>query len=684
MTAARNIVVSNYYDDNYSTQSPYWIMLTVPYKFMDTVDRAKVRNPGENGFRVVTSDEAIKDGNSTYNPIIWDNEVVDWNITQGKSNHIIQFSANLLNADNNVASFIWLTPGDWCMFWAFNNRKDYNTIRSRLQNSYGAKVWTERHEGTSDGEDGGNADDVNFYSSGLKFVGRIHSISHYENRQPDGRYQIGYRLQARMFSELDNVIYYNGLLVFKYQNALQFMPDFGIGLKNFLSLEGKNKGYVNTNVFIPGFIKIALGEGPGSVSKNQGDRASVEGKRAVSGLTASPNVSYDVPPIVMKMMGRQDAGGENKYYSDLLLQIIGVQKYSEPSRETWDQLLPDGVLTSRDSIFYCLQPIVDFFQPDPQLFNNKSAWQTVEAYLNAPLNEAYTCLRPHPSTGRLLPALVVRRMPYSSADYADSPSDDKLAATAFAEIPRWVIPTGLVKSFEAQRSDAQRYNYIHVSPSSTFGNAITVQQANLHAAPPIVDETSIRRYGLRMCNIQVAGFANPLAESNKKNTASRYTSFMADIMLDGHLRLNGQMTTVGIQDPIQPGDNLSMNGLIFQIESLHHIGGIDASGQKRFDTTLNISYGAPASVIGGNGDKARLATKEAEDKYFNDAMRVSQGLATEADVAKDLSELVEKINEEDGLTDGQLRKLRNDRRDLQDMRLLSTSVTNIDLNDPEQ
>lgn len=674
--AAKQILVGNYFQDNYTFQQPYWIMVTLPYKLMDTVDRAKILSEGNDGFRIVTSDDAKDDDSSTLRPIIWDNEIISWSINQEKSQHVSMLSFDMVNVDNNVASFIWLTPGDWCMFWAFNDRNSYETIHGRLRANYGAKPWTypDREREQLD-----NDDDVNFYSSGLKFVGRVWSTAHFEHRMPDGKFQLGYRVQARMFSELDNLLYYNDLIAFKYKNALQFMPDFGVSIRQFLSnAAAKNAGFVNTNVFIPAFIKIAMGDGPGAISKDKGDTQIKRGSSP--GLQASPNVAYQVPKPIMKMVGRDDRAGTNKHYADMLLQIIGVQSYDHGrDSPAWQSLLPDGETVFDGSVHFCTKPLVDYFPPDPMLFHNKTIWASVQAYLNPPINEAFTCLRPHPDTGRLTPAVVVRRAPYSSLGYARASGDDKLDATAFADLPRWVIPTGLVKSFDVQRSDDQRFNYIHVTPSvMPAKNTLTSDQLAIIEAPPVVDSVSIKRYGLKLYSIRVAGFANIASESSKKNTAARYTNFMADILLDGHLRLHGTMTTVGIQDPIQPGDNLQINGLVFQIEGLSHSGSIAADGVRRFETTLRLSYGAPAKVIDGNASSREVTMKKLDDKFIE----ATQGKITEQELIASLEEAQEDIDSTgEPPSDDELRQMRNERRDLDGMKLIGAGKISVELQD---
>lgn len=650
--------------DGVNFQDPYWILVTFPYVFVDSFDRTRMTAGNTGGFRIVSSQGALTSGNETYNPILFDQQVMSWNVAGSKGSHLHSLSAELTNAENSLFLMQWVVPGDHCMFWSFNNRHDYEVIRSRLLARHNCTPW----DGDEDQRIHSNDTVVNGFDSGLKFIGRITALQHHEVRLPQGGFDVGWSLQATAFSELDMTIYYNDLIAFKYDDMFKFCPDFGVSLKQFLVDEpGNNRGFVNTNTFVPAVIKVALGKGPGELSKDKGGTQ----VGIPSQLKSSPNVEFEMPANMMQILGR--AG--KRFYADVLTQMIGVQSYSAPSDNSeYKNVLPDIDSKSPDgTVIYMRRALKDYFPPDPFSFKDKSIWSFIQAYLNRPINEAYTVLKPHPTDGRLLPTVVIRRIPYSTDEYANAGSNQFLEATAFSELPRWVIAPDLIYGVHIGRSDALRFNYIHLTPATFPSKASTEKERLAYIlSPPLVDETSIRRYGLRMLNTRVAGFADPTFETKRDAVSGQYSSFIADIMMDGHLRLSGQLTSCGIQDAIQIGDNVVFNGVLYHIEGLTHSGGIDGRGNKYFTTTLACSHGVPLRIIGQNDRLAALKAKRDEIEATRRKIVLEElpedSWSTLRALENDLAEL--KDPESDVIY-----KQRNNRTDLADINLVGARTT---------
>lgn len=646
--------------DGVTTQDPYWILITVPYTFVDSFDRAKMSTGSDNGFRVVTSDEAKQKANETKAPILFDQQIINWNLQDSKESHIHGLNMEMVNSDNSLYLMQWVNPGDWCMFWVFNSRIDFEKIRARLIDWHGARPW----DGNVDKVNGEeNHNKVNEFNSGLKFVGRITSVQHREQRRGDGSFDVGWSIQAAAFVELDMTIYYNDLIAFKYDNAYQFWPDFGVNLKKLLNNDpGNNQGYINTNSFVPAVIKVGLGVGPGKLTKDKGD---TEIKDGGDQLAASPNVSFEVPAVITGMLDRSGA----EFYADILNQVVGVQTYGESNdRDAYKNLLPDlNRAQGETTIFYCTKKLNDFYPPDPFSFKDKSIWSFIESYLNQPINEAYTALRPSPTDGALIPTLTIRRVPYSSDEYATlggDAADNFLESTAFSHLPRWVIPPEQVFSSQIGRSETLRFNYVHITPSVLPSKDPTGKERIAYLlSPPLVDEASIRRHGLRMMNTRVAGFGDPSFATKNQNPAQQYSSFMADILMEAHLRLSGSLTTIGVQDPIQPGDNLYYNGAIYHIESVVHHGGIDSSGAKKFMTQMALSHGVPVRILGKEGRLQSFGTK---------TEKINSLAPSEWDQFEDLEKDLADLKDPKSST---IYRLRNERKDLQDLVLVGARTS---------
>ena len=662
--------------DGVISQDPYWILVTFPYEFVDTMDRAKFDSGDESGFRIVSSDDARPHASDVRQPILFDAEVKSWVVQDAKSSHLHGFSAEMYNGDNSLAMMAWVNPGDWCMFWAFNNRSDYIDTRNRLIAKHNCFVWSDRGNQSKDKPIVAGPE-VTAFDGGLKFIGRVSSLVHRESRRPTGQFDVGYTLQATAFSELDMTIYYNDLIAFKYNDAYKFYPDFGVTLHQLLNDEpGHNRGYINTNTFVTAVVKVSLGVGPGRISKDKGDTKLNIGPY---NLASSPNVQFEVPNTVASILG---FGNKKIFYSDLLTQYVGVQSYlggqtptvNKAGQNPYRTVIPDIASASADgSIQYMRVPLRDYFPPDALKLKDVSIWNFVEGYTNRPLNELYTALRPHPSDGRLLPSLVLRRVPYSTDEYALTASNGVfLEGTAFSSLPRWDIPPEMVYESTIGRTDALRFNYVHLTPATFPSKSATEKEREAYVlAPPVVDEVSIKRYGLRMLNTRVAGFADVNFETKSDTSSARYTSFMADIMMDAHLKLSGQLTTCGIQECIQPGDNVFFNGVLFHAESISHQGGISATGSKNFTTSISMSHGIPLRLTGKQqGRLFQISTKKKDiasnqQKFLDSIDESVPTLAAVQQLIKEENEFKSDFHPKSDI----IYKERNDRTDLTDVGL---------------
>jgi hypothetical protein len=243
----------------------------------------------------------------------------------------------------------------------------------------------------------------------------------------------------------------------------------------------------------------------------------------------------------------------------------------------------------------------------------------MSSYLNSPVNEMLTVLRADDDSN-IYPFLVVRQVPLTTDEGAnaaakvllqpdkDDPDSEgewvvekqnvelgerKIPATAFMELPRWVVAPGLVFDADIGRSDQPRVNMCYVYGSGPGSPVDEVK--SFHLAPPIKDDLDILRNGVRpyMPSVNVLLVDGNLGPSN-------WRDFMADISMSLHLTLNGTMSISGVRAPIAPGDNLEYEGIVYHIESVTHTFRLDSStGNRHFQTSLNLSNGRYDSLAGG-------------------------------------------------------------------------------------
>lgn len=603
-------------------QNPYWLLVTFPFKYPDTLDRTKPPQAKPGDYRVVSSELAQNDPVTTVTPIIFDSEVVQWTFSESKSSHMKNLSLSMVNNDNSLVLLEWLTPGDWCMFFAFNTREAYEKIKGRLQSAHGARTWYNVTRGistTPESSDRGKS--INESDSGLKFIGRLHSTQHHERRMDNGTFDVGYSVQAVSFSELDSYIYYNQFLSLAYPNGVGPSGNLRLAFaqnNDFITVlnnaERERGGFLNVNILVPLIIKTFLGKG----ADTRANQIKVDlGNSRIEDVTVktSPNLDYQVPSAVLSTLDFGTTGVSRQYYADVLQMFIGVQKHTstayDPNQPSdHNNLIPDidsTTLTNPvNQVFYTPQPLEDKFNVNALKLFNTSPWLAAAGFVNAPINEMYTALKPNPRNNCLVPTLVVRRAPYTSDEYLNANAPDMtISSNPMSSLPCWVVSPEAMLEFSVGRTDAMRYNYVEVTPQ--VRPTLRPQQemvTNTVAAMPTVDDVSIRRHGLRMGGGQVGAISDSAGLVQEKYTIAKYTGFLADVLMDGHMRYNGVLSCVGIQEPITVGDNLMVNNdMLLHIEAVTHTGGISPSGAKSFATTLQLSHGVPMKLFKANQDR---------------------------------------------------------------------------------
>jgi hypothetical protein len=70
-----------------------------------------------------------------------------------------------------------------------------------------------------------------------------------------------------------------------------------------------------------------------------------------------------------------------------------------------------------------------------------------------------------------------------------------------------------------------------------------------------------------------------------------WTYLVADWVINGHLKMNGQIQTIGVEEPICIGDNFDFDDTVYQIENVSHMMSISGEGVKSFRTQLSLSMG---------------------------------------------------------------------------------------------
>jgi len=605
--------------DGIVSSSPGWLVGVVPLGRPVTYDRAKSES-----FVDVIAGIVPR-----VSPYTLKSECIGLSISNSKGSYAKNMSARFKDSERNLLSVNGILPGDWIFAWCHSYIQDTDkTEELFLTNKK-----------------------INNKDSGLKFLGRAHSVRKHVDRSPTGALTSTYSLQAVGFNELDSVHFYNPLLatVDVMKDALKYLSQIGLDTFDWSHAVGQQGGNLrdNSEDLIEAFIKIILGEGVGKTANDALDRGRDSLKGGVVNGEFSPDApgrqstpqskeapyAFLTPSYIKNLMGLNPIdpikGTKHNHpaigYSDLLTVLGGKQTYSDPST-----YMPDlKKEKSKGTRLSCQDRIKGTYIPISPEIINVPLWNIMEKMYNPLINEMYTAMRQNVD-GDIMPTLVLRQIPFSSDAITEDLSIFPL--TRFTSLPRWVASPNLVSNFDVGRSDATRFNFIQVSGQldafpKEIANSLYAQIAK---NAPIADVSSIARTGFKpiMATLQVVP-----ADILRRDSIGSWVKAIADWSIDSQYSLNGTMVCVGLQSPICEGDNLEFEGVIYHIESVTHNCGIDMNGTKKFFTSLTLTHGM------------------AVDQGVNPQIPIFPGFAKGTNLSKLPTErLSNLIEEEDGLT----------------------------------
>jgi hypothetical protein len=150
------------------------------------------------------------------------------------------------------------------------------------------------------------------------------------------------------------------------------------------------------------------------------------------------------------------------------------------------------------------------------------------------------------------------------------------------------------------------------------------------------DDNDIMRNGLRPL-ITGCDFDFP-SDQSKSQMSGVWNKLMFDWLSNGHLKENGTVQTVGIEDPISIGDNCQIDNTVYHIESISHVMQISSEGNVKFDSTLQLSYGVDSRKDRSNYNPI-YPEMEYTDAYtyrksnWNSGNKIMPGFSDSQDIA---------------------------------------------------
>lgn len=493
------------------------------------------------------------DNLETRKPLVVVNDAIAISIEESKSNPTPTLSCILKQGDLNYLTAIH--PGDFVTVNMVNWESDAMDIRKRA----------------IDGQA------INRATDGFKGLFKILDVNMALSVSSNGEKEYQVQVTARGFDEFNNILYFNPALVNEVSNTgggILFLNAFS----NFKDLV-QTKESSNVQALVKAVIDRTIGPG-----------LSVESKSKLNQISA-----YEVPIQVGSLLNIEKA----KYISDINKYYLGIWRNNgsttvieknENSYEGFYNFFQNYAKDNKSNFYKSGSQLEGSRQVSFQDFQSVSVWSLMQDYSNPILNESYTCYRIAPD-GHVYPSLVVRQKPFNTMHYeTKGPSQDH---TKFLNLPRWKIDSDLITSLNIGRSDQGRINFVQV-----FSRSLSVD-ANFDAAAQITlgnfveDTKDVKRHGRKpyiiTCNY------DPPNPSTPGLKARQWAYLMSDWLFDGHLKMNGTIESVGIQQPICIGDNIELDNVVYHIETINHTMSITNNGSKIFRTRLSLSMGVDAS-----------------------------------------------------------------------------------------
>lgn len=375
-----------------------------------------------------------------------------------------------------------------------------------------------------------------------------------------------------------------------------------------------------------------------------------------NGIDGTFNDAITIPKHVDSILGNRGATRLCQIYQ----LILGLQKYNStgnasPAKKLNPDIADDTTgqdvnskpsKNKKNGIIYQTPDRCKGFVPFyPPSWDNTPIWNIFTPYLNPVVNEMYTALRLN-KDGIIMPTLVVREIPLSTGFYnvlkqpklapntiesvaakkgkkysqptkswvddgtqkfeAPKESEDRSniydqPSTYFGNLPRWVIDESMILSVATSTSESARVNFVQVWGKSAGAEWNGAQQqsienlkiSQMNQGNYRADVGDIQRHGLR-----AAFFDSQFDVLENGNTqAPEWARRRADWMFNGHLKLSGTITCVGIEEPICEGDNVEVRGIVYHIDAVSHTARLGPTGRKEFTTTLQVSNGLVASSL---------------------------------------------------------------------------------------
>lgn len=470
----------------------------------------------------------------TRRPFIVENDCISVAVSTSKTNFTPSVTMTFLGGDINYATAF--APGDFVTVNMVNSSEKARELRDKVS----------------------RLKPINQAGDGFKGIFKINNINKIIQTNPETGVKIlRYQVTGYGFTEFNNIIYYNPTLGNSIdKDVLTYQIN-----KDLLTILNNKKSIQEVLQILPNII---IGNGTVNVTNPK--------------VLSTKKEPYIIPKDVFFLLG---LSGNNAV--DLYRIMIGVWAGFRPNANNVAEgfepkYTEDGGNQIMSKTLSGRIPI----QTSP--LTNVKLVDLLKRYLNPLINEMYFCYRLDRTTNSVIPKVIIRQKPFNTLH-------GQLGDTKFLELPRWKVSPDLIYSINISKNESLRFNFVHII--GTTGNP-SIDGANLafqnaNKSTVIADKDDIQRHGLRPYT-QVSNFDWPSKE-NSTSYAPQWAKLVFDWVYGGHLKANGTVSCVGIEDDICVGDNFELQDTVFHIEEVSHVGSVLPDGKKTFRTNLTLSHG---------------------------------------------------------------------------------------------
>lgn len=540
-----------------------WVLTFVRWKYRDTyrINGEINNNPNQNV-------DALTTLKATLDPLVVINDCIGVSVTCNKNSFTPNMEATLLQTNINYLTAI--APGDFVLVNMVNWESQADNIFNRANSS--------------------NPGSINGFYDGFKGIFKIQSVRRVTSviDQNTGKRSVVFKITGYAFTEFNNMLYFDPSVALQSPGSPIFAGQISTKWKQLVSANKNNSLQDLIKILISSFI------GMGS-PRNAGN--SITGAQF-----QSPNDSYFMPLIIGKLL----AVPEVTVAADIYNYWFGLQQYANATINS--SITPMTGLNpimgqNSDGFYYTPIPCAGRAILAPEYWNQVKAWDILNQYINAPLNEFFTCFRADPLDGTIMPTVVLRQIPFTNEDF--STNNPNIPVTRFLNVPRWKISPTMVLSQDIGRDEVLRINYVQVFArllqGGDQGSDYTLESSKGNYQFDIND---IQRSGLRpKVTASMFDLYDPATSAAQSSFNSpNWAKIHADALIGGHLKLHGTFVCAGIADPIAIGDNLEFEDTVFHIEQIVHSCSINPSnGIKSFRTIISVSQGISIYSSATNG-----------------------------------------------------------------------------------